>query len=197
MDPGSSPGRQNIIFMNIFILSPVIFINNITPFEVHFVVFCAVWLPWIAIGWVLIYLLYRSIPNRDIFGPLENISARFFHIAVVSLSALGARIASVVLKNYFQIGRPILLNFNLHPILTLTDYGFPSSHAAVFSAIATSLFLINRRAGIFATLLALIIGTARIFAGVHTPLDILGGYILGTVIALAFSLISQSVSKKK
>lgn len=181
--------------MNILLTNPIAFINGVTPFESHFVIFCATWLPWLAIIWVLVYLLCRPIPNKDIFAPFENMSARLLQIAIVCASAIGARILSGIFKNYFQIGRPFLLNFNLHPLISLTDYGFPSSHAAVFSAIAASLFLIHRRAGIFAGLLALIIGTARIFAGVHTPLDILGGYILGTLFALIVFYVSKAIAK--
>ena len=170
--------------MHYLVDSPVAFINTVTPLEAHFVIFCAVWIPWLTIAWVLVYLLYRPIPNHDILAPFENIAARLRHLSIICVSALAAYVASDVLKNYFKIGRPILLNFNLHPLLSIADYGFPSSHATVFSAIATALLFVNRRAGRFAWLLAIIIGIARVLAGVHTPLDILGGYLLGTLVAV-------------
>jgi membrane-associated phospholipid phosphatase len=169
--------------LSLLIDSPIAFIGAITPVEADFVLFCAVWLPWITVVWALAYLLYRPIPKKGILAPFQNMKSRMVQIFIVSLSALLAVMFSVLLKNHFQIVRPELLNFNFHPLLSLGDYGFPSSHAAVFSAIAASLFLIHRKAGSIAAVLALVIGAARIYAGVHTPLDILGGYLLGTACA--------------
>ena len=182
--------------MNILLSNPIAFINGVTPLQDHFVIFCATWLPWITIIWVLIYLLCRPIPKKDIFAPFENMSARLLQLAIVCISAISAWALSFPIKNYFHIGRPVLLNTNLHPLLNLTDYGFPSSHATVFSAIAVALFLLHRRAGIFAGLLALIIGAARIFAGVHTPLDILGGYLLGTLVAVIVDYFAQKLDSQ-
>ena len=164
--------------------SPVTFINGVSPAQAHFVIFCAVWLPWLVAAWVVVYLFCRPIPSRDIFGPFENFSARILQLGIVCVSAGIAWLASEGLKDYFKIGRPAVLNFNLHPLLAISDYGFPSGHATVFSAIAVALFLIDKRAGAFAGLLALVIGTARVLAGVHTPLDILGGFLLGTLVAV-------------
>ena len=182
--------------MNFLVDSPVAFINGVTPLEAHFVVFCATTLGILTAAWVLIYLLVRPIPDHCAFAPFENIGRRIFDVFVVFLSAFVAYVLSVILKNYFQIGRPVLLNFNLHPLLTLSDYGFPSGHASFFSALAVSLFLMNKRAGVFAIILALVIGAARIFAGVHTPLDILGGYLLGTLVAVLVDFIAIKIAGK-
>lgn len=180
----------------LLVSNPVSFINSLSPFAASCIVFCATILPWITIVWVLAYLFLRPIPHRGILAPLENLPRRFFALFHLTLAALAAYFLSAVLKNYFQIGRPAVLNFNLHPLLSIADYGFPSSHAAVFSAIGASLFLINRRAGVYAGLLALVIGAARILAGVHTPLDILGGYLLGTILALLITLPAEWFAKK-
>lgn len=183
--------------MNLLTSNPVSFINAATPFQANFVIFCATWLGIITIAWTLLYILVRPIPNKCILAPFENIRDRMLHLAIIVLAVVIAYFASVVLKNYFQIGRPVLLNFDLHPLLHLTNYGFPSSHAAVYSALAASLFLTNERAGAFATLLVLILGTARIFAGVHTPLDIIGGYLLGVLAAIVIDFVAQVINNGK
>lgn len=182
--------------MNILLDSPVSFINAASPLAAQFVVFCAVWIPWLTIAWVLVYLLYRPIPNKDIFAPFENIRIRLDQLSLVCLSAVTALLLDAGLKNYFKIGRPVMLNFNLHPLLPISDYGFPSSHAAVFAAIAVSLLFIHKKAGIFAGLLALAIGIARVYAGVHTPLDILGGYLVGALVAILAGFFAGRASKK-
>jgi membrane-associated phospholipid phosphatase len=177
--------------MNFLLTNPIALINALTPLQADFILFCASWIPRLTIIWVLIYLFFRPIPNKCIFAPFENISARLLQLAIVCISAVTAWVLSFPIKNYFHIGRPALLNTNLHPLLNLTDYGFPSSHATVFSAIAVALFFIDRKAGVFAGLLALVIGAARILAGVHTPLDILGGYLLGSFFAVSIGYIIE------
>lgn len=176
--------------------SPVSLITSMSQLQAGFVVFCASMLGTIAIVWVVTYLLFRPIPRHCVFTPFEHLSRRAFDIGTVFVSAVSAYAASVVLKGYFRIGRPEALHFDFHALFSLSDYGFPSGHASFFSAMAVALFFIHRRAGIFASLLALTIGAARIFAGVHTPLDILGGYILGTLCALVVDTVASRVSNE-
>ena len=64
-----------------------------------------------------------------------------------------------------------------------TSYAFPSGHATFFMAIAFAIFFNHKKVGYVFILFALLIGVARIVSGVHFPVDILGGYILGFAIA--------------
>ncbi len=148
--------------MNILLTNPVAFINAVTPGEAKFIIFCATWLGIITIVWVILYLLFRPIPDHCVFAPLENLPRRLGNIFLLFFSTLFSYSASVALKNYFAIGRPALLNIDLRPLMHLNDYGFPSSHAAFYMALAVALFFIYRRAGLFAILIALIVGVARI-----------------------------------
>src|ERR1700693_1359528 len=62
---------------------------------------------------------------------------------------------------------------------------FPSDHAAVFFALAMSIFFVWRAAGIAALSdVFLFIAMPRLYLGFHYPTDILGGAFIG--IALAF-----------
>lgn len=84
-------------------------------------------------------------------------------------------------------------------------YGFVSSHAANTFALATFLYLLFRRASItFAAknflivLWVILVGYSRIYSGVHYPLDIAGGWALGTVIGLAaFEAYNKFIAVKK
>ena len=62
-----------------------------------------------------------------------------------------------------------------------TDSSFPSNSAAVAFAAAGGVWLISRRAGLALFGLAVVYGTARIYGGVHYPLDVLGGAVVGLV----------------
>lgn len=143
-------------------------------------IFCATTLGTLTLIAVLVFLLVRKIPEKGILAPLARIFDRGRDIFFVLASVVFAIVFDTILKHIFHIARPS------GGLLTLSDFSFPSGHASVYMALAASLFLINRKAGIFALISALIVGVARVLIGVHTSVDIMGGYILGmfTVILL-------------
>ena len=116
------------------------------------------------------------------------------------LSALMAWGAAELLKSLFPISRPFVTdNF---PPLTLTipiDGSFPSGHTAAAFALATSVWLHNKKLGLFFITIALTIGVSRVLANVHWPLDIVGGVVVGTIVSLmveklhVFQLVKKSL----
>lgn len=64
------------------------------------------------------------------------------------------------------------------------DYSFPSDHTTFAVAIAVGIWLINRRLGIIAAVLALIEGFSRVYLGQHYPHDVLAGIVLSTLVLL-------------
>lgn len=100
----------------------------------------------------------------------------------VLMAGFSLLIANVLLKVcntvYFRprpfYARPVNLLF-YYP----TDSSFPSNATTVGFAIAVSVWLRNRRAGVGFTLAALLLGFARIFCGVHYPGDVVAGALLG------------------
>jgi undecaprenyl-diphosphatase len=61
---------------------------------------------------------------------------------------------------------------------------FPSGHAAFYSAIAFYILLKDKKLGIFALICAFLISVSRVFVGVHWPIDIVAGFIVGLISAL-------------
>lgn len=59
---------------------------------------------------------------------------------------------------------------------------FPSDHAAVAMSLAVVIYLWSPRAGMWFMLLAVLIGIARIFAGIHYPSDIIAGLFIGALV---------------
>jgi undecaprenyl-diphosphatase len=114
---------------------------------------------------------------------------------LISLAGIGIANGLVALSNhlYFRI-RP----FNepsLGPVNLLfyrpTDSSFPSNFATVLFAIGTAVFTKNRKIGIVLLSVALLGGFARIYVGVHYPLDVLGGAVIGATSSLAAYQISR------
>jgi undecaprenyl-diphosphatase len=63
---------------------------------------------------------------------------------------------------------------------------FPSDHASFCFALATLIWINDRRLGAFAFFWAAITSSARIYLGYHYPTDILGGAVLGIFMVILF-----------
>ncbi len=144
------------------------------------IVFCAQYL-----GWVLtaILLTWYGLRYRDDRELLER-------LALVFVPAGFASIVSDVIKHaYFSLRPFASLDEKVLEVLhALFRYGgtesFPSGHTVFFAALGVSLFFYHRKVGTLYMIGALTIGISRVAAGVHWPLDVLSGYILGAACAL-------------
>jgi len=68
------------------------------------------------------------------------------------------------------------------------DAGFPSDHATASFAIATAIFLRNRKWGGVALVAATVLSAGRVALGVHFPSDVIAGAALGAASALVLWL---------
>jgi len=103
-------------------------------------------------------------------------------VALAEWSAMG-------IKALVDRERPSLRYAEPEPLVhTPHDASFPSGHAATSFAAATILsfasFAWPRLAPVL-FLLAAAVAFSRVYVGVHYPLDILGGAVLGILVALA------------
>ena len=66
-------------------------------------------------------------------------------------------------------------------LLSDSAYSFPSGHTIFLFALAVAVYGIHKKFAYWLFAAGVLIGAARVAAGVHYPSDILGGAVLGTL----------------
>src|SRR5205823_9012510 len=90
------------------------------------------------------------------------------------------------LRSAIDRPRPPVVYPEPKPLVHVPHGGsFPSGHAATSFACATILALAAPRYGGAFFVLAAAIAWSRVYNGVHYPLDVLGGAVLGVLVAIA------------
>ncbi|ACX72953.1 phosphoesterase PA-phosphatase releated protein [Methanocaldococcus vulcanius M7] len=94
-----------------------------------------------------------------------------------------AVILTYVLKYIIYEPRPYLVLSNVHLLLYKgVESSFPSGHTVLAFATATFLFFgYSRKLGILFLIWAFLVGYSRVYVGVHYPIDVFAGMIIGIV----------------
>ena len=108
----------------------------------------------------------------------------------VALASMALSNSVVFILNFFYFRpRPFVDNDVSLLFYEPTDSSFPSNAVAAVFGLAFGIWGVNRRLGYFALAAAILYGLARVYAGVHYPLDILAGAaIAAPVTYLVFRL---------
>jgi len=81
---------------------------------------------------------------------------------------------------------------NFVPLLEHSSgHSFPSGHAAFFFALAVSVYVYNKKAGVWFLAAAGLIAFSRVYVGIHFPLDVIVGAGIGISTAAAVYAYSQ------
>jgi undecaprenyl-diphosphatase len=148
-------------------------------------IFCAVYLMWVLVI-VLLVLVARNY-------------ARWRDAALVAIVSAGVArlVIAEIIKRAHYVARPFLTVVETHLLIAKDlESSFPSGHTIFTFALATGVYLYNKKWGGWYLLLACLVGFARIFAGIHWPSDVLVGAVLGIVTTLVGNKIYQKHKSK-
>lgn len=102
-------------------------------------------------------------------------------LLAVALGALAGQGANLLLGMVWFESRPFMAGIGHTLVAHAADNGFPSDHSTLMFALGIGLILTGaaRGAGVMVCLLGLGVAWARVFLGVHFPIDVLTGIPVG------------------
>lgn len=145
------------------------------------------------------YVIFLMIASLALYA-LINKKSRGKRLAVVMQALIAGFIGRVVIVSIIRA-----LFFRPRPFVADTvnqlvahdpkDASFPSGHASVMFAIAFVVLMFDAEWGVVYLIAATISATARVVVGVHFPLDILGGALVGLLSAITVRWIFKKYHK--
>ena len=102
------------------------------------------------------------------------------------------------LKQLFQRPRPCLALETVRLLVgcSKTNFSFPSSHASNITAQALLFAYSYRPIAVPLFLVAAGVGYSRVYVGVHYPLDVVGGILVGLACGALFIFLTREVERR-
>lgn len=145
------------------------------------IIFCAKYLI-LFIGLILVWLWVKSSSNDKKKIAVQVAIAGIFGIVLIKIAG----------KLYYH-PRPFV-NGQVKPLFAHgPDNGFPSDHTALAMTLTAVIYYYDRQLAIAGFVLTIAVGVARVLAHVHSPVDILGGLVIGAVAGWAGWLITRKL----
>lgn len=143
------------------------------------------------------YFVFISVVAVGVYWLSAKVSIKLslgWHLIAGGILALAL---SVLAGHLYYDPRPFVTHHLVPLFPHAADNGFPSDHALLASFLAFTMFLYSRRAGVFLLILAVLIGWARVAAHVHSPIDIVGSFVISGVSVAIVHLIATIWSSRR
>ncbi|WP_316744547.1 phosphatase PAP2 family protein [Streptomyces sp. MK7] len=139
---------------------------------------------------LLVVWCWWSVRRRGAEDAASSVAA----LVWAPLAAGIAVLVNVPIRGFVQRPRPFRDHQGLDVLVSgKSDFSFVSDHATLTMAMGVALFVANRRFGLVGIGLALLEGFCRVYMGVHYPTDVVGGFALGTAVALLLSPLAMAL----
>lgn len=139
------------------------------------------------ISFVIAGVFFLTLSKKDKKG--------MFVLASLSgvISLILRKIGSVLIND----PRPFVVNHVTPLIAHSPDNGFPSDHTLLAMWLAMVVYFYNKKLGIILMVISLIVGTARVLALVHHPLDIFGSIVIAIIAVVVSKIAIAKFTKRK
>jgi membrane-associated phospholipid phosphatase len=145
---------------------------------------------------IILVAIYFLIGRRHPMGKDSAVYRRMLkkYLLLIIPALLISMLGTELLKLVFMVPRPCLLcpALGCNPYCPIS-FSFPSGHAATITGIVTALFLILKKSKyLLLYILPVLVAASRVILGVHTVIDVIGGFIFG----LAFTILVWRFRKR-
>lgn len=129
-----------------------------------------------------IYAVNQGLLKREYLS-LSKFVKQSRNVIFVILTTGATYLLANVLKLLFRTERPFVALSNVQTLISESGFAFPSGHSTTIGAFAFAIYFRNKRLGYLALAAMVLVGLARIASGVHFPIDIIGGFAIGFMVA--------------
>lgn len=147
-------------------------------------ILCAKYLYLVVIAMGIIFLLFQK---RKV-----QIQILIFVVISLPLTYLLGKIAG----HFYFDPRPFVA-LHIKPLIPhAATNGFPSDHTLISAAISAVLYFFNKKWGIAAGILAVLVGISRVYVRIHSPIDIIGAIVIAIIGAVIVKLLLAKILPK-
>ena len=131
---------------------------------------------------IALFIYHYSKKNRD--------NTRVLAMSMISFPMSWG--ISRMFKMLFNTSRPFE-SLDIEPLIGVAALAgaFPSGHTAMIATASFILWRFNRFYAIAGLVVAIVVGMSRVVAGVHWPIDIAGGIVLGVLLGWILGRLSR------
>lgn len=139
---------------------------------------------WIAVGVIGFLFVIRKNPQ---------LTVKVFRSSIITY------IAVELMKLIIGRPRPMFLLTNVVPReMAVFGYGFPSGHTAIATVLSLTLLpYIPKKFRWLCIFWIVVVAWSRIYLGIHAPLDVVGGFIIGLLVVMINDMVAKDLKRKR
>jgi membrane-associated phospholipid phosphatase len=148
----------------------------------------------------ILFLVLTIAPSSLIIGAAGVVATFLLRLYQISwqlaAAVLAAGVLGMVAKKVIDEPRPFGMVGDVHIRVHEADPGFPSGHTLMITVVVLTLWpYLPRGWRWLCVLLIPVVGFARIYLGVHSALDIVGGVALGVALVCAMRSLPDALKR--